>query len=334
MFRERTTAAAKGKWRGILLELGLPENVLRDRHGPCPLCGGTDRFRWDNKGGTGSYYCNQCGNGDGMKLAIEFTGRPFAEVAAQIDQIIRNVKPGQDKPKPELSEEDRRRQLREIWTASQPVQPGDLAHKYLQIRGVEELVCPAALRFAPALRDGEGGVRPCMIAMVGIHGQTDEKGRQKFLSMHRTFLKPDGSGKAEMAEPRKIMPGSLPNGACAMLSGYVAGGPLGIAEGIETAMSASALYDMPVWAALSAPMLAKWSPPAGCSEVAIFGDNDANLSGQAAAYTLAHRLAIKGIAVTVHIPEVVGEDWNDVWIRRLRSKNGALDAALEKSSKE
>ncbi|MFQ6755327.1 toprim domain-containing protein [Cereibacter sphaeroides] len=327
MFHEKTTAAAKGKWRGILLELGFPESFLRDKHGPCPLCGGTDRFRWDNKGGTGSYICGQCGAGDGMALAIAFTGRPFPEVAAQIDQIIRNVKPGQDKPRPELSDEDRRRSLREIWAASQPVQPGDLAHRYLETRGVEALVYPKALRFVRALRDGEGGVRPCMVAMVGVHGEA------KFCSMHRTFLKPDGSGKAEMAAPRKMMPGSLPDGACVMLSDYP-GGPLGVAEGIETAMSASALYDLPVWAALNTTMLAKWSPPEGCTEVAIFGDNDPLFGGQGAAYALAHRLAVKGIAVTVHIPEAEGEDWNDVWIRRLRGKNAAPGVALEKSSKE
>lgn len=310
MYHEKTTHAAKGKWRGILLELGLPEATLRDKHGPCPLCGGTDRFRWDNKAGAGTYICSQCGAGDGMKLAMEFTGKTFPEISAHIDQIIRNVKPGDDKPKPELSDEDRRRALREIWAASQPVQPGDLAHRYLEARGVEELVYPTALRFAPALRDGEGGVRPCMVAMVGVYGEP------KFCSMHRTFLKPDGSGKAEMAAPRKLMPGSLPDGACVMLSDYH-GGPVGIAEGIETAMSASALYDMPVWAAINSAMLAKWMPPDGCTEVAIFGDNDPLFGGQSAAYALAHRLAVKRIAVTVHIPPVAGEDFNDVWLRHI-----------------
>jgi putative DNA primase/helicase len=310
-FHERTTTAAKGKWRGILLTLGLPETCLRDKHGPCPLCGGEDRFRFDNKDGRGTYICNACGAGDGMKLATAYLDQPFAEVAAKIDAILGNIKPDAA-PRPAITDDDRVRILREAWAASKPVQPGDLAHRYLEARGVEELVYPKALRFAPAMRDGDGGLRPCMVAMVGVYGAP------KYATMHRTFLRPDGLAKAEMASPRKLMPGELPDGACVALSDYT-GGPLGIAEGIETAMSASALYSLPVWASISAGLMAKWWPPEGCDEVAVFGDNDPKFGGQSAAFTLAHRLAVKGIAVTVHIPPNAGEDFNDIWLRRKRA---------------
>ena len=87
---------------------------------------------------------------------------------------------------------------------------------------------------------------------------------------------------------------------------------MGIAEGIETAMSASAMFGILVWSAINATMLAKWTPPEGCTEVAIFGDNDASFAGQAAAYELARRLAVNHVTVTVHIPPKVGDDWNDV----------------------
>jgi putative DNA primase/helicase len=309
-FHQRTTEASKGKWRGILLTLGLPEEALRGKHTACPLCGGTDRFRWDNRDGRGTYICNACGAGDGMKLACEFTGKPFAEVAAQIDAILGNVKP--DAPqRPAMSDDDRLRILREAWAASKPVQPGDLAHKYLEARGIEELVYPKALRFAPAMRDGDGGVRPCLVAMVGVYGAP------KYATMHRTFLRPDGLAKAEMPSPRKLMPGEIPDGACVALSDYT-GGPLGIAEGIETAMSASALYGLPVWAAISAVLMEKWWPPEGCDEVAIFGDHDANHAGHRAAYALSNRLRLKGITTTVHIPPNEREDWNNVWLRQRR----------------
>lgn len=310
-FHSRTVDAAKGKWRGILLELGLPETALKDRHGPCPLCGGEDRFRWDNKDGRGTYICGQCGAGDGMKLALEYTGKEYKVVAGLIDGMLGNLKV--EAPKPDLSPEKRRNILRDTYKATQPIQPGDLAHTYLTTRGVEELIYPDALRFAPRLKDGEGGVRPAMVAMVGVPGMA------KFVSMHRTFLKPDGSGKAEMASPRKLMAGELPDGACVMLSEYVPGGPLGIAEGIETAMSASALYEMPVWAAINSTLMSKWQPPEGCAEVAIFADNDQKLGGQAAAYGLGHRLAVKGIAVTVHVPDRIGADFNDIHMERIKA---------------
>ena len=64
---------AQGRWQGILAELGLSD-YLSGKHGPCPICGGKDRFRWDNKGGNGTYFCNQCGAGDGFKLLQEFKG--------------------------------------------------------------------------------------------------------------------------------------------------------------------------------------------------------------------------------------------------------------------
>lgn len=303
MFHDKTTHAARGKWRGVLMTLGVPERSLRDRHGPCPLCGGTDRFRFDDREGRGTYICNSCGAGDGMKLACEYTGKPFREVASLIDGMVGNLKA--EAPKPEMTQETRRDILRNTYKATETVKPGDLVHRYLEARGVADLTYTDALRFAPKLRDGEGGIRPCMVAMVaGPDG--------KPVTMHRTFLKPDGSGKAEMAAPRKLMPGELPDGSCVRLSEYVAGGPLGIAEGIETAFGASALFDMPVWAAINSGGMAKWLPPEGCTEVAIFGDNDQKFGGHAAAWALAHRLAVKGIEVSVHIPPRVGADWADI----------------------
>jgi putative DNA primase/helicase len=307
MYHEKTVVAAKGKWRGILLHLGIPSITLRDKHGPCPMCGGEDRFRFDNKEGRGTFICNQCGAGDGMKLAVDFTGRPFAEVAAQIDGILGNTKPDAPPPPP-LAADERRMALRRAWAESRPVQEGDLVDTYLRNRGLGERAYPPALRFAPALRDGEGGIRPAMLALVGVHGERP-------VSLHRTFLAPDGSGKAEMASPRKMMPGELPDSACVALSEWTGNGVLGIAEGIETAMAASARFDVPCWAAISAPMLAKWTPPEGCEEVVIFADHDPTFAGHAAAYRLAQRIAVKGLPVSVQIPPAMGDDWADVWLR-------------------
>jgi len=311
MFHDKTTSAAKGKWRGILMALGVPETALHDRHGPCPLCGGNDRFRWDNQDGQGTYICGQCGAGNGMKLAIEFTGQPFRDVASRIDQLLGNIKPDTGPQRRELSEGDRRDMLRNAYASTAAVQPGDLVDAYMASRGLDQPSYPAALRFSTAMKDGEGGVRPCMVALVGVHGETDDRGRQRYCSLHRTFLRPDGRGKAEMASPRKMMPGQLPDGACVMLSDWPGYGAIGVAEGIETALAASARFEIPVWAAISSNMLAKWNPPVGAEEVAIFGDNDPKFGGQAAAYSLAHRLAVKGLNVSVHIPQLPGTDWAD-----------------------
>lgn len=309
---EKTAVAAKGKWRGVLLHLGIPSSSLRDKHGPCPMCGGDDRFRFDNKEGKGTYFCNQCGAGDGMKLACEFTRQSFVEVASRIDAILGSVK-GDALPRPQMTEDDRRQALRAAWVESRPVTPGDLVDAYLRARGISQPSYPAALRFAASLRDGEGGVRPAMLALVGLP-------LEKPVSMHRTFLRPDGGAKAEMGSPRKMMPGEIPDGACVQLSEWTFSGPIGIAEGIETAMAASCRFDVPVWSAINATMMAKWLPPPGCDEVVIFGDNDASYAGHAAAYRLAHRLAARQFRVSVQIPTIPGEDWADVWNRERNAK--------------
>lgn len=301
-FHRPTKEAAAGHWRGILLQLGVPGDVLRDRHGPCPFCGGKDRFRWDNNGGRGTWICGQCGAGDGMDFAERFLGLEFQETASRIDAIIGNTALSVDRIKPEVSEEQLRDRLRGLWKASALVESDDLADTYLKSRGLDELIYPKALRFAPKVNDGEGNVRPCLLAIV-----TDMAGKP--VTMHRTFLRPDGLGKAEMEAPRKLMPGSLPDGACVRLSDNSS--VIGIAEGIETAFAASALFDIPVWAAINSTILSKWIPPEGCEEVVIFGDNDGKFGGQAAAYRLAHRLAVKGMQVTVKIPKTPGHDWLD-----------------------
>lgn len=310
MYHEKTSHAARGKWKGILMALGVPAGSLTGKHGPCPICNdGVDRFRFDNKDQRGTYICNHCGAGDGMSLAMAYTGKTFTDVASEIDAILGNVKIDKDQPRQRMSDEEQKALLRRVFSETRVVQPGDLVHKYLTSRGVEEMIYPKALRFHPSMQDGEGGLRPCMVAMVGVFGEA------KFVTMHRTFLRPDGLAKAEMAAPRKLMPCELPDGACVQLSGY-SGGPLGIAEGIETAMAASAIYSMPVWAAINARMLEKWTPPEGCDEVSIFGDNDAKFGGQSAAYRLAHTLAVKNRTVSVHIPPNEGQDWNDVLMNK------------------
>ena len=74
-----------GKWEFILQSLGIkiPEG---GKHGPCPKCGGKDRFRFDNKDGRGTWFCNHCGSGDGIdivKLVLDIDTVPAAARIAE-----------------------------------------------------------------------------------------------------------------------------------------------------------------------------------------------------------------------------------------------------------
>lgn len=56
-----------GKWDSIYHSLNI-DVFPKDKHKPCPVCGGRDRFRYDDKNGKGDFICNQCGTGDGINL--------------------------------------------------------------------------------------------------------------------------------------------------------------------------------------------------------------------------------------------------------------------------
>ena len=91
-----------------------------------------------------------------------------------------------------------------IWGGSEPV-PGTVAEAYLASRGLRSLAGSSALRFQADCVHPEGGKHPALIAAV-VNGYGHE------VAIHRTFLKPDGSGKAD-AEPQKASLGPVWGGA-------------------------------------------------------------------------------------------------------------------------
>ena len=297
--------ATRGRWAAILPTFGLPVARLNGKHGPCPICGqGKDRFRFDDKEGRGTWFCSQCGAGDGITFVQMMRGVDFRGAAELIKPLIDAV-PARTTA-PAISEDDKRRWRNEAWAGARSVDVDDPVGRFLQARaGV--LTYPAVLRCHPALdhRDDDGRTtrHPAMVAIV-----TAPDGKPA--NLHRTYLTVDGS-KADVAEPRRMMPGDIPTGSAIRLAPVAE--ELGIAEGIETAFAAAALFGIPTWAAVNAGMLAKWVPPAKVRRVVIFGDNDPGFAGQAAAYTLARSITGRRLAeVEVRIPEPLGDDWNDV----------------------
>src|SRR5664280_998163 len=79
---------AAGKWPSILSALGIDPVYLKNTHGPCPVCQGKDRFRFDDKGGRGDYFCSCCGAGDGFSLLQKVNNWSFAEAAKQVESIV------------------------------------------------------------------------------------------------------------------------------------------------------------------------------------------------------------------------------------------------------
>ncbi|WP_096703323.1 VapE domain-containing protein [Magnetospirillum sp. 15-1] len=180
------------------------------------------------------------------------------------------------------------------------VQPlvGTIGETYLRHRGIGDPRSPDLL-YHDDLPDFDG--RRGWPGLVGIvrDGAGNPVG-----GIHRTFLLDDGSGKAP---PGKKMLGAV-DGGSVRLAPMPADGHLGIAEGIETALSAWAIFGIPTWAALSAGGMRQWQWPEGTSRVTIFAD--AGDAGQQAAATLADRLNAADIPSTIVSP-LHGDDFND-----------------------
>lgn len=83
--------AARGRWETTLGRLGVNTALLTSRHGPCPGCGGRDRFRFDDKDGEGTFICSQGGGGNlagnGLTLLAHVTGWQWKRCVEEVGRL-------------------------------------------------------------------------------------------------------------------------------------------------------------------------------------------------------------------------------------------------------
>ncbi len=191
-----------------------------------------------------------------------------------------------------------------IWGGARGL-PGTPASSYLAARGLT--AGSSELRYHPRTPHGVKPLtafRPAMIAAV--------RDNRALVGVHRSFLHSRQPRLADLPEPRcglgRFGRGAVRLGGC--------GARLGLAEGIETALSASLLFGVPCWATLGTERFGLVELPPGVEELLLFLDHD---SGGRRAETLA-RAAFAAIpAIETHMPKRPGFDWNDVLMARLRA---------------
>lgn len=76
-----------GQWDSIFPQFAITMPPKK-RHSPCPSCGGSDRFRYDDLKGQGDFYCNGCGAGDGFELISRCTNLSFPQVLEEVAAIV------------------------------------------------------------------------------------------------------------------------------------------------------------------------------------------------------------------------------------------------------
>jgi len=285
-----------------------------DRCGPCPICGGHDRFAVHIH--KQKWLCRHCGKGGGDAISfVQFIdGCGFVEAVELLRGEAARPQARQPAPTKKQSvaeyERDQRRKAAWLWSRRQPI-TGSIAELYLRSRGIT-CPLPATLGFLPPQKPEH---YPAMIAAFGLCEEV-EPGLiippHKVEAVHLTLLKPDGSGKAD-TRPDKLTIGSLTikmiredgDGRRIIVGLPIIIAPpndllgLAITEGIEDALTAHQATGLGAWAAGSAGFMPKLAAmvPSYVEAVTIFAHADE--AGQDGARRLAVALRRRGIEVTI-----------------------------------
>lgn len=263
----KTVDAVIGNWAQVFEAFGLPP-IDPKRHYDCPICKSIKSFRIDDKEGAGTFIC-KCSSGNGWRLLHEVTGRDFRDLASEVDRIIGNTfnneKP-QTKPDKAVSAKAKFLSLCFLQNTD--------GQNYFNGRGLFRMP-KMGVRWSYGEKCKEVGRNiPCLYAIA-----SNEYGEPAYI--HLTFI--ENGEKANIETVRKLYTVKECFGSVAIKLA-MATNVLGIAEGIETALSVSEIYKLPCWSTINAGLMEKFRAPTGVKELYIFADNDKNGAGLAAAF--------------------------------------------------
>lgn len=204
---------------------------------------------------------------------------------------------------------------RQIWDAGDPL-PGTPGDRYLRSRALA--IQTPALRYNPRTPLGRGvGVRfrPAIIAPI-VEGS-------RLVAIQRIFLDSSTAMLAADLEKPKLTLGRPLAGAVRLAPARTV---LGLAEGIETALSAMVLLGVPVWATLGNERLSRIWLPDTIEHLVLLPDADK--AGRAGAQLAEQTYACPGRVVETRMPWFGLNDWNNV-LRQLAANGhrGLADAA-------
>lgn len=295
----RTIDFIIGKEWEILRYYGFERTDLR--HIDCPICEGKKKFRLNEYQGKPMYIC-VCGSGDTIKLLMETSGKDYKTIAREIDETFGNTYE-QDKIKPIVNDRlsnavSRFRSISQI--------KGTDGEAYLNSRGITQLPT-GGVKFSE--KENHSEENRSYGALFAIASNEYSEAIQR----HITYL--DGTEKAKIERNKKMLSLQEYSGSIAVKL-FPVQSTLGIAEGIETALSAHQLYKLPVWSTLNATLMKKFKAPVGVDTLFIFADNDQNGTGLNAAFECANKNLLSSNdveKVVVRWPSL--PDFNDMLLK-------------------
>lgn len=253
------------EWQ-VLAHFGHEHTGLK--HIDCPICGGKKKFRLSEHNGAAMYIC-VCGSGGVFKLLQESTGRDFKTLADEIDRVFGNDNREYEAPKVNDRLQNTINRFRQIGKIA-----GTDGEAYLNSRGITQLPT-GGVKFSDKEHHTDEGRNYQALFAIASNEYSEA------IQRHITYL--DGSKKADIERNKKMLSLQEYSGSIAVKL-FPQRSTLGIAEGIETALSAHQLYKMPVWSTLNATIMKKFKAPAGVDTLVIYADNDKNGTGLNAAF--------------------------------------------------
>jgi phage/plasmid primase-like uncharacterized protein len=313
--------------RAVRLEDELTRRGIRlkgrvECDGPCPRCGGTDRFSINTNKQV--WNCRGCGKGgDVIDLVQHLDGCNFVTAVEVLSGTPRP--PGNDQQKIDSkrlhafaeqhaqehgqrdteAQEQARRQLRyaeQLWRESSPTLAPE-ALDYFARRGIELDDVPegGGLRWHPRC-PWEDGTRPCVVARFTrpLSNKTGGIWRRPITGEKPKTLGPMRGGVIRLWPDDYVTVGLV------------------IGEGVETTLAAATRIAhkgtllQPAWATGCAANMAAFPVLAGIESLTILVDHDASGAGQRAAEECAQRWRTTGCEVIRLTPSAVGTDFADI----------------------
>jgi CHC2 zinc finger len=312
MIRVTSDAIATARAVSLANELARRRITLRrEGHelvGPCPRCGGSDRFSIHLT--KQLWRCRRCpAGGDVIDLVRHLDGVGFAEAVAWLtggpstptQHVASPVR-----PQPIPPADDGRQAAMVMWHAAGPI-AGTLAEHYLVSTRRLELpddVSPRVLRFHPHCPFGEGTRHPCLVALYRDI-RTDEP-----RAVEWTALNTDGTAIRIDGKTARRMRGSRDAAIKITDDADVAMG-LTIGEGVESTLAGMMFDYAPAWALGPAAAIGAFPVLAGIEALTILGERDDGGANERASAACISRWQAAGQDVYRVMPPDGCSDFND-----------------------
>ena len=225
----------KGCWPSIHNNIGIDSHFLNGKHQQCPMCGGRNRFRYDNKDGSGNYFCNQCGHGQGIDLVMRFLNINFNDAVNEIRYIRGDIRMEVVKVSDET--EKNKARIHKIHAGLKIITPDSPAALYFAKRGITVLP-EKNCYWHPSLEywSIDDDNKPFSLGKFPVIVSVFRNSDNATSSYHVTYITVDGQ-KADVPTQKKILPPVAPLSGCAIQL-FPATDTIGIAEGLESSLSA------------------------------------------------------------------------------------------------